>query len=257
MAKNPSARGMEDAGNLGSEPHADFNAHDVTAADHIADTDNPHQVTAEQVGALTEETDPVAGAALALHVADTNNPHGVTAGQVGLGDVDNTSDAQKPVSIATQEAINAVMASILNGGTYRVGLNELGGATPVLGQVLFFETTSGALGTTVLTAPSGHGVVFACGIVTGVATQPSEYWEITVFYVNSIGNITRIPISLLTGTTIYTYCPCNPSDAAVPGVYRLLANNFEASGRANFTILIGSDDEYAYLMSVPTFSDPS
>lgn len=39
------------------------------------------------------------------HIADTTNPHGVTAAQVGLGNVDNTSDANKPVSTAQATAI--------------------------------------------------------------------------------------------------------------------------------------------------------
>ena len=37
-----------------------------------------------------------------LHKADTSNPHSVTKAQVGLGNVDNTSDANKPVSTAQQ-----------------------------------------------------------------------------------------------------------------------------------------------------------
>lgn len=40
------------------------------------------------------------------HVANTSNPHSVTASQVGLSNVDNTSDAGKPVSTATQTALD-------------------------------------------------------------------------------------------------------------------------------------------------------
>ena len=36
------------------------------------------------------------------HISDYHNPHKVTKAQVGLSDVDNTSDADKPVSNATQ-----------------------------------------------------------------------------------------------------------------------------------------------------------
>ena len=43
---------------------------------------------------------------LGAHKASTTNPHGVTKTQVGLGSVDNTSDANKPVSTATQTALN-------------------------------------------------------------------------------------------------------------------------------------------------------
>jgi hypothetical protein len=42
------------------------------------------------------------------HEADHANPHAVTKAQVGLGNVDNTSDANKPVSTATQAAIGLV-----------------------------------------------------------------------------------------------------------------------------------------------------
>ena len=42
---------------------------------------------------------------LDVHVADKNNPHQVTKTQVGLGNVDNTADVDKPVSNATKSAI--------------------------------------------------------------------------------------------------------------------------------------------------------
>lgn len=44
---------------------------------------------------------------LSEHAGNTLNPHGVTKSQVGLGSCDNTSDANKPVSSATQTALNA------------------------------------------------------------------------------------------------------------------------------------------------------
>lgn len=40
------------------------------------------------------------------HTGNTSNPHNVNKTQVGLGNVDNTSDANKPVSTATQTALN-------------------------------------------------------------------------------------------------------------------------------------------------------
>ena len=40
------------------------------------------------------------------HITNTNNPHGVTKNQVGLANVDNTSDFEKPISNATQEALD-------------------------------------------------------------------------------------------------------------------------------------------------------
>lgn len=43
---------------------------------------------------------------LTTHTENTSNPHNVTKEQVGLGNVDNTSDANKPVSTAQQTALN-------------------------------------------------------------------------------------------------------------------------------------------------------
>ena len=40
------------------------------------------------------------------HISNKSNPHGVTKAQVGLGNVDNTSDANKPVSTAQQEELD-------------------------------------------------------------------------------------------------------------------------------------------------------
>lgn len=51
-------------------------------------------VTSDKVGAYD------------MHIASENNPHNVTKGQVGLGNVDNTSDADKPVSTAQQAALD-------------------------------------------------------------------------------------------------------------------------------------------------------
>ena len=45
---------------------------------------------------------------LTNHVTDYNNPHKVTAEQIGLGSVNNTSDADKPISTATQEALDTI-----------------------------------------------------------------------------------------------------------------------------------------------------
>jgi len=66
-----------------------------------------------EVGSVTSvnaRTGAVTGLAeasdLTAHTSNTSNPHSVTKAQVGLGNVDNTSDANKPVSTATQTAIN-------------------------------------------------------------------------------------------------------------------------------------------------------
>ncbi len=49
---------------------------------------------------------------LTTHEQDTNNPHNVTKAQVGLGNVDNTSDADKPVSTAQAAALDALESKL-------------------------------------------------------------------------------------------------------------------------------------------------
>ena len=43
------------------------------------------------------------------HIIDTANPHAVTKAQVGLSNADNTSDLNKPISTATQTALNTTV----------------------------------------------------------------------------------------------------------------------------------------------------
>lgn len=50
--------------------------------------------------------------ALSIHKVDNTNPHGVTKEQVGLENVDNTSDLDKPISTAVQEALNNIQDDI-------------------------------------------------------------------------------------------------------------------------------------------------
>lgn len=103
-------------------------------AEHVAQYStavNTLEVTAAGLGtASTHSTGDfdAAGAAAAVnstlstHTGNTSNPHSVTKTQVGLGSVDNTSDASKPVSTATQTALDlkAPLASPTFTGTVRI-----------------------------------------------------------------------------------------------------------------------------------------
>lgn len=69
-------------------------------------------------------------ATLTSHTGNTSNPHGVTKVHVGLGNVDNTSDANKPISTATQAALNGKQASlgftpVQQGGPAGYGTNKV------------------------------------------------------------------------------------------------------------------------------------
>lgn len=72
------------------------------------------------------------------HTLNTNNPHGVTKAQVGLSNVDNTSDASKPVSTAQQAAINA--ATFIN--PYSVPFRNDGAAGPANNFISVAQTSA-------------------------------------------------------------------------------------------------------------------
>jgi hypothetical protein len=87
-------------------------------------------------GTLADQTDlqtvldgKASAATLSAHIANTSNPHSVTKTQVGLGNVDNTSDLAKPVSTATQSALNlkadtADLATVATTGDYDDLINK-------------------------------------------------------------------------------------------------------------------------------------
>ncbi len=133
---------------------------------HINDHGNPHATTAAQVGlgnvnnygtastsdgstgtsatlymtpaATTAAIASQVGNAFAAHVANMSNPHGVTQAQVGLGNVDNTSDINKPISTATQNALNT---KITTGSAAQLGSLAIGAN---LG--LIYESAAGTVG---------------------------------------------------------------------------------------------------------------
>jgi hypothetical protein len=93
-----------------------------------------------------------------------NTPTGITKSDVGLGNVDNTSDANKPVSDDTQTALN--LKANLDSPTFTgtvvlpnntisqammaddsVGTNELGGLSVTTGKIADAAVTSGKLAT--------------------------------------------------------------------------------------------------------------
>jgi hypothetical protein len=75
--------------------------------DHIDDVaSNPHDVTAAQSGADPSGSAAAVQGNLNAHEGDFNNPHNVNKTDVSLGNVDNTSDANKPISDDTQAALD-------------------------------------------------------------------------------------------------------------------------------------------------------
>lgn len=106
----------------------------ATANDTDANLKNRANHTGTQTASTisdfdTEVSNNTDVAAATTHIANTSNPHSVTKTQVGLGNVDNTSDADKPVSTATQTALDAKKpkTSLVSDITYPYYASHRGG----------------------------------------------------------------------------------------------------------------------------------
>lgn len=114
----------------------------------------------------------------APHVIDTANPHSVTKAQVGLTNVDNTADADKPISTATQSALDlkAPLASptfsgsvTLSGATANGVMYANGSKVLTTGSALTFDGES-------LSAPrvsSKQGIFTNANTITANQTIPA------------------------------------------------------------------------------------
>lgn len=76
-----------------------------------------------------------------LHIASTSNPHSVTKDQVGLGNANNTSDLNKPISTATQTALDN-KSNITHSHTLD-NLSDVVAISPTNGQILRYNSVGG------------------------------------------------------------------------------------------------------------------
>lgn len=99
--------------------------------------------------------------ALASHISDTSNPHSVTKAQVGLGNADNTSDADKPISTATQTALDAKQATV-TGGASTVVSDDLSASKALVSDI------SGKIAVSAVTATE---LGYVAGVTSTLQTQ--------------------------------------------------------------------------------------
>ena len=98
MATDIIARGMA--------AEAEKTANKYKAGANIVFTENADGTVAIEASGEVSSEDTVARNLINNHKEDTGNPHGVTAEQIGLGNVDNTSDLEKPISNAMQDVLD-------------------------------------------------------------------------------------------------------------------------------------------------------
>ena len=80
----------------------------------VATIENDYLTSSDK--AVIEQEISVVASDLTSHTSNKNNPHQVTKAQVGLGNVDNTSDINKPISNATQDALDQIGLDIIQLG---------------------------------------------------------------------------------------------------------------------------------------------
>lgn len=91
--------------NSNSEDSHTINAATTSQAGVMTSADKTKLNGLKDQAGITSDIDAVQ-TNLETHINNKSNPHEVTKDQVGLGNVDNTSDANKPISNATQTALN-------------------------------------------------------------------------------------------------------------------------------------------------------
>lgn len=91
--------------NSDSEDSHTINAATTSQAGVMSSADKTKLDGLKDQAGITSDIDAVQ-TNLETHINNKSNPHEVTKDQVGLGNVDNTSDANKPISTATQTALN-------------------------------------------------------------------------------------------------------------------------------------------------------
>lgn len=91
--------------NSDSEDSHTINAATTSQAGVMTSADKTKLNGLKDQAGITSDIDAVQ-TNLETHINNKSNPHEVTKDQVGLGNVDNTSDANKPISNATQTALN-------------------------------------------------------------------------------------------------------------------------------------------------------
>ena len=130
---------------------------------HEADTTNIHGIADTSILVTTTGTQTLTNKTI-------TTPAGLVKGDVGLGNVDNTSDANKPVSTAGQTALDlkANLASPTFTGTVVLPDNTVALGTKTTGD--YVATITGGTGVTSTAATTGEGTTHSLSIGQAVAT---------------------------------------------------------------------------------------
>jgi hypothetical protein len=133
-AKHPSTGAIQEIGGMSVHSHDEIYSPDSS---QVLELQNNSNLTITAGGATKTFTLPSASGTLATLGDITGSVAGVTSvntrtgavtidkTDVGLGNADNTSDANKPISTATQTALNGKIGSNISGATGATALTNM------------------------------------------------------------------------------------------------------------------------------------
>lgn len=104
---------------------------------------------------------------LDAHTGDVSNPHAVTKAQVGLGNADNTSDLAKPVSTATQTALDGKAATVHTHTASQI--SDFAGAVDTRVQLIVGAAPAALDTLSELASALGNDANFASTVTTSLA----------------------------------------------------------------------------------------
>jgi len=155
--------GIANTANLATKAYADsaVSTHNSDSTDVHGISDTANLVTLAGTQTLTNKT--------------ITSPSGLVKGDVGLGNVDNTSDADKPVSTAAQTALDlkAPLASPTFTGTVTTPLSTAGYVKTNASGVLSSSAAIAQADVTSLTADLADKAPLASPALTGTPTAPT------------------------------------------------------------------------------------
>ena len=222
--------GIENTANLATKAYADsaVSTHNSDSTDVHGIADTANLVTLAGTQTLTNKT--------------ITSPSGLVKGDVGLGNVDNTSDADKPVSTAAQTALDlkAPLASPTFTGTVTTPLSTAGYVKTNASGVLSSSAEIAQADVTSLTADLAAKAPLASPELTGTPTAPTAA-EAT--------NTTQI------ATTAFVKTAVDNVIASAPGALDTLNELATALGNdANFSTTITNSLAAKAPIASPTFT---
>ena len=147
-------------------------------------------VTGSSVSGTVEKRITDSQSSLTAHIGSTSNPHSTTKSQVGLGNCDNTSDANKPVSTAQAAAISAAQAAAIAGapvqsvagrtGAITLSTSDVSGFTSAAASAAPVQSVAGRTGAVTLSTSDVSGFTSAAASAAPVQSVAGRTGAVTL-----------------------------------------------------------------------------